>query len=527
MSEALSVKESPHQWKFILVGLALIAFPFLSFIADNFNDLAFVASRFLSDAAGLYMVCVIFFVGLPAILEIVLKRPFGRIILPFSLLWVALCQYTYAFKIVERIPFHIDEAYIGFPIMMLYILAFTTLILIMRLEAVRSLFTVFAVIVVSIAGVRVSALIISGFSSNQIDQSNHTPTMSPRNVADINFSPNIYYIIVDAYTSPKAMKHYVDLDLTDFLEEMRGLGMSSLSDARSPYNTTFLSLAAIFNMDYPLVNGEKSQATGRNSMFPSLLRNKSAVPRLVQAFKDLGYNFNHIGNIWAPCNDMHVTCLDFDKPKSIIGYEFAIFLQSTPYKLYHNVKFPQYDDAIGNLNRYLNAKGIPENPAFNFIHQLSPHPPYTFEADCKIRENYDFGLGAWEEADKPLYADNVKCLNKKLLTFVRLIKAKDPEAIVIVTGDHGTNFQKNGIVLPGRMQVLSLVSFPKKQCDISQLAQDTNSINLVRMAYACAGGKPVNLLKNRMFFGNYQDFENSSNGFVRRVEHDETIIKKP
>ena len=136
-------------------------------------------------------------------------------------------------------------------------------------------------------------------------------------------------------------------------------------------------------------------------------------------------------------------CLDEEEVKSGIPYMFRTFLQATPY-FWLKAKFNPGQlgsdvrtdvDAIGKVMTHLRLNGPPVGPTFMLIHHLSPHPPYMFKADCSFR-NF-----LWSEEGRPLYIDNLRCTNSKLLEFTRFVAKNDPEAIVVIQGDHGTAFK--------------------------------------------------------------------------------------
>jgi len=103
-----------------------------------------------------------------------------------------------------------------------------------------------------------------------------------------------------------------------------------------------------------------------------------------------------------------------------------------------------YDiETVGEIKwKLATLASLPDSagPVFAFLHVLSPHEPYQFNADCSTREPW------WPLSDQgkdfqligKAYGDQVKCLNGLLLSTVRsLVRRSRVTPIIVMTADHG------------------------------------------------------------------------------------------
>ena len=66
----------------------------------------------------------------------------------------------------------------------------------------------------------------------------------------LDYTPNVYYIILDAYTSSKVLKDVFDFDNQDFISQLNERGFHVTENSHSNYASTFTSLTSSLNMEY-------------------------------------------------------------------------------------------------------------------------------------------------------------------------------------------------------------------------------------------------------------------------------------
>ena len=126
-------------------------------------------------------------------------------------------------------------------------------------------------------------------------------------------------------------------------------------------------------------------------------------------------------------------------------------------------------------------KGLPKKPFFAFIHQLSPHPPFTFTKTCGFAEVEKKG-GKGSEGG---YRDSYYCALKKIEEFMKIINKLDPEAIVVIQADHGWTFNEKITSTQGG-KIFNAVKAPDSCFD--KYGEPKTNVNSIRFVLNCAYG---------------------------------------
>ena len=66
----------------------------------------------------------------------------------------------------------------------------------------------------------------------------------------LDYTPNVYYIILDRYASSKVLKDVFDFDNQDFISQLSARGFHVTENSHSNYANTVLSLTSSLNMEY-------------------------------------------------------------------------------------------------------------------------------------------------------------------------------------------------------------------------------------------------------------------------------------
>jgi hypothetical protein len=154
--------------------------------------------------------------------------------------------------------------------------------------------------------------------------------------------------------------------------------------------------------------------------------------------------------------------------------------------------------------------GVPQ-PFVLWAHILSPHPPFIFNADCSIRDEFRYELDPRvtllreDEEAIPLYLDQISCVNQRMAEAIERIVATDPGAIVVIQGDHGRGHlpasfeasEEDGIL--SRYAILNALRLPEP-CQ-RHAYDDMSSVNTFRLVFACLAGSDPVFVPDRMFDG--------------------------
>lgn len=322
---------------------------------------------------------------------------------------------------------------------------------------------------------------------------------------------NVYYVILDAYPSARTLQQVFAFDNTAFIAAMEENGFYHASETYSSYNQTTLTLTSIMTGDY--FNTDDKDALKSERRYPRLLTGVH-VPPTVAAVKEAGYEFYVIGNNWGRCAGPHVSCYDSARDDSYLSHAFW---SATPVKVLISTKKKPTKksgrpdvDAIGKLSDRLRRFGAPTSPTFTFVHHLSPHPPYIFKENCTQRSSYKVDFGLWSSPARPLFLDNLKCTNSKVLELTKQLSSHDPSAIIVFQSDHGSAFTVewnkpyehwSPVSILERSTILNLIKMPD-QCS-RWLSPNMNNVNTMRAVLACINGREPQFLANKSYIARY------------------------
>ena len=244
--------------------------------------------------------------------------------------------------------------------------------------------------------------------------------------------PDIYFIVLDSYTGSQALLDRFSYDNSAFLESLQALGFHT-GDCRSRYTYTSPELASIFNG-----GGEVPTETRTNWRLVqrSLLRTTLEARGYDTIAFATGYD-------WDELHDAAY----YLEPDLRGPTEFELFVLGDP----------SWDDQLGKRARtrtlYLlanldTAADLPGSQ-FTFAHIVQPHPPFVFNSDgSPLADEILFNPG-WDGNSSTSvrytpenyvsgYVGQAEYISNAILPPLRLILAKDPQALIILIGDHGS-----------------------------------------------------------------------------------------
>lgn len=258
--------------------------------------------------------------------------------------------------------------------------------------------------------------------------------------------PNVYFVVLDAYGRADALGDFYGIDNSPFTGFLQRSGFRVIADASSHYPLTVWSLASTLNCAYlnesMLVDPEIHLPPGAG-----LIQQNS----VVQLFRMLGYSTVAFATGFAATEleyaDVYVAprfaINDFDE-QLIQMSVLRIFDRRLAFVLRRNEL--ANGDRISNAlhrARVLTTIGWLENPtvelrepAFVFAHIVCPHVPFVFDFDGKPMNHPELD---WERQDvfRDRYARQVRFIEDRVEKILTSIVARDPEAVIILQGDHG------------------------------------------------------------------------------------------
>lgn|GEM_PF-4903773 len=247
--------------------------------------------------------------------------------------------------------------------------------------------------------------------------------------------PNVYYILLDSYMRADTLKTNLGYDNSAFIDFLGEADFYVADQSYVGYPTTIYSLTTTFRMQHV-------------TEFEPHIWSRRFKGDTHKIFHSLGYRsyFMPQSRGIVPCPE-NITCFN-NTPHSdrfMIGRLGTTLIKSIPLledfllaaiPNRFEYELNEVPDLLGYLREF-----SPEEPSFLYAHILMPHPPYLRDADCRkldFKSGGDFGSFRWEVRNR--FIEFLECGNRQVTEIVDTIVKKDPEAIVILQGDHGTYF---------------------------------------------------------------------------------------
>lgn len=344
--------------------------------------------------------------------------------------------------------------------------------------------------------------------NNSQEASAASPLSSPRTVevtSDRN-SPDVYYIILDAYGRSDVLLNLFGFDNSSFLSRLREVGFYVADCSQSNYSKTDLSFSSSLNMDY-VTTLDPSLSPGNTDRLPlwNLIKNNA----VKSAFDELGYttigfesgfDFSHFNNL-----DIFYTPLK----KGFNEFEI-LYLRTTMAVLLDDAgMFARFHYTPEDRKRELilfDLKTLPElphipGPKFVFAHLVIPHQPFVFAPNGEpfvIPERINKGVTYYTKHDYVLgYRNQAIFISGQILQVVQdIIKKSAIPPVIIIQGDHGpSHFGESE-----RMGILNAYYFPDAGAELYARITPVNSFRLLFNTYF---GDNYELLEDVSYYSEY------------------------
>ena len=339
--------------------------------------------------------------------------------------------------------------------------------------------------------------------------------------------PDIYFIMVDAYSGPTSLREIYGLDIEPTMRALEALGFQVPVHARANYIHTFLALATALNWQYlqddPAVLAAVDMDLGRRrELYPFLHHN-----RTTEFLRSQGYRTVFLSSAYAPLRSSPVA--DVVVPDGSVSPFMAGWMDQSVLGLLTDAACGwapcswastwlwsvRPDSAAAHRDRFqhlVRAARASETPTFFYVHLLLPHWPFVFDAGCEARQPvWPLGPHAATDGDvHEAYADQVICLNSLMLTALEsIIREGRGDPVIILQSDHGY----------GRwVQMIPLEDVPtsrvRERLDIFAAYQVPDGIDLVlpdgvtpinamREVFSSVFGIPLPVLEDRSYWSTW------------------------
>lgn len=313
--------------------------------------------------------------------------------------------------------------------------------------------------------------------------------------------PDVYYIILDSYAREDFLRTTYNYDNSEFIAALEDRGFYVGACSQSNYVRTEISLASSLNMMYlPELDDEfKPESTARRTLWNSLKH--SAVRH---NFESMGYETVNFatGFAWNELSDADHFMTPPPFTSGLTEFE-GLFLRTTLAKYAQDwgwvdpdaVMGQSFRDRFNNVFDSMDELANMPGPQFSYIHLISPHPPFVFDAEGNPNYPPDF----WNEQREYPYDDyqrgylgQLTYLNTKVLDAVDTILAEsETPPIIVIQGDHGAWMQPKD----RRMWIFNAYYLPEHEDELYPTISPVNTFRLIFNAY---------------FGGNYEILEDIS-----------------
>lgn len=360
-------------------------------------------------------------------------------------------------------------------------------------------------------------------------------------------TPNVYFIILDSTLRIDGFKRFYDKEAKyydDFLAYAKDKGFYVVENAYSNYPVTGFSIPSTLNMDFMIwskTDGpdeikDRSEAM-HGHVVVDAMKGYNAV---TVAFKARGYKIYHTSNGFLPASD----CGGFEdecirKKRNILFFtqQDLGLIKMTPLNdLLENIPalrntspdalIPDFRDDTVSYYYSFQPWDIPKympktdgKPFFWFIHLMGMHN-LAFAADCSYKHP---ALGGPEHRlDTPCkisaspvraaaYRNQLPCMLAQLELAISDVIKRDPTAIIILQGDHGSSVINDFRKRPTEQwterdvhevfSILNIIRCPEA-CQ-KMLYDDITPINTFRVIFSYIDGKKYSLLPDVSYIAAY------------------------
>ena len=488
-----------------ILTVTLVVMPFIIFLGNNFSQINFFTFTYFLSA----IIYCIFFVFIAVIVIHIFKQSISSVLI-FFIAYFNFLQFYY-FNFRQIIINHFDLFNSGFYAIAIILLVSLVAAFMSRLLIFRNFVLIILFLNLIFSLTNLAPIVVKNIE--EVLQSTNTNTKFSSTLIKPSIKyPNIFYIIPDGLASPEILRKYAKISFKESVKSFENKGFSVSKHMYASYNTTQLSLAALFGMKYPVT--ENSPLYKDSLKFYPSIRDRNS--ELLKYLKKNNYEFIIIPPQWGGCpTGKEYKCI---VPSGSSFFQDYAISEMFNYSLIKHIsihlkkgdiskKFEMDDSVKTALNyikkkpQYWKNKGV-----FTMIHMVIPHPPYRTE-DCVVTKI----LSPSEEG----YRSSVKCAFNRIHELSKYLIKNYPDANIIVQGDHGVAPSREYLneyfvdlpksFIDHRMGIFTAV----RGCNSDQ-ASKMNQANIVEYIVECLiNGVSVKDFSNKSFYafdGNAREY---------------------
>ena len=323
-------------------------------------------------------------------------------------------------------------------------------------------------------------------------------------VQNIEYYPNIYYIILDGYARSDVLEKYYGFNNNEFVNFLKNRSFYVAPKSHSNFAWTFLSLPSSLNLEYINYLADKVGSDSTDLRIPYEMIKNNKVARFL---KSKGYLFIHFNSTWGATQSNSYADIEIEYKEGIFKDEFIrVLSQTTLLKIFDSLIVE--DLAATHLYTFEKLDKITriKEPKFMFLHILMPHHPYRFDRYGNVKEHVtrlnQFQKEMWQKKNE--YVDQLIFVNKKIEVAIDgILEQSDYPPIIIVQSDHGPqvpNINRKNFMI-NRMKNFSAFYLPGGGDKL--LYPTITPVNTFRLIFNYYFGTSLPLLEDKIYFSQY------------------------
>jgi hypothetical protein len=347
---------------------------------------------------------------------------------------------------------------------------------------------------------------------------------SPLELQDGTYTPDIYYIILDAYAREDVLREQFGFDNSGFIEFLESRGFYVAQESQSNYLRTIFSLSSSLNMDYLEELEVDLESSQHRTFLTERLQHNLVRWQLERiGYRTIALESSYVPTEWVDADDYLVPDVEGLHSGGLFNEFEAMLFYNTMGRLlfdYHTLQIDLIDVIFSLqlekgkafrreiiLSAFENLVVSPEipGPKFVFAHIVSPHYPYLFGPNGEA-VHYPEPITFQEKQIYPGeeswigYRDQLLYVNKRMEEIVDVILTNSPETpIILIQADHGPETgldwtDSHEPYLTARSAILNAYLLPE-DC-AQQLYPSISPVNSFRVVSNCAFGISLELLED-------------------------------
>ena len=357
-----------------------------------------------------------------------------------SVLLVFVFSYGHAVDLLQPLRMGFPAGKLIFPIWVMAMVVLTVLLIrtARSLESVARFMAAAGILLVAMTLVQIAAPSVTRRAQSAGAWDKYvTNWCSRQKIPSAGARPDIYYIVLDAYTSKDVLAGEFRFDNSDFERNLRRKGFYVASESACNYPRTTLSVPSTLNLDYLDVLEHDSGVSGHTV---AGLRTMFQKPKLVEFLKRAGYATVMIRSGYSGYYLSDPDIVLSSSPLETTEFDLMLF-ETSIVRVVPGLRLRGWRQrCLGSLE-LLGRIPKTDRPKFVFAHLVVSHPPFCFDSDgnmpCPaVSEAQTARLGREKYAE--LYTGSIAYLNKRLETLIdRILAESKTPPVIVLQADHG------------------------------------------------------------------------------------------